>query len=82
MNMTENVGKIIKRFKSKDEETYNNTMDDLGKLKLLLESTLQKFYESTGSVFSLKMVENIASSIDRIERQTNTTSEMVKVIVC
>ena len=80
--MTENIGKIVKRFKTKDEETDNNTMDDLDNLKLLLESTLQKFDESTGSTITLEMVERIASSIDRIERQTNTTSEMVKVIVC
>ena len=64
---------------TKDEDKANK-MDDLNKLTLLLESTLQKLDETTGSTVKQKTVERIASSIDRLEKQAKTTSDLVKVI--
>ena len=74
-------GSKQKKETTKDEDTANK-VDDLNKLTLLLESTLQKLDETTGSTVKQKTVERIASSIDRLEKQAKTTSDLVKVIIC
>ena len=74
-------GSKQKKETTKDEDTAKK-VDDLNKLTLLLESTLQKLDETTSSTVKQKTVERIASSIDRLEKQAKTTSDLVKVIIC
>ena len=71
-----------KQKKETKDEDKANKMDDLNKLTLLLESTLQKLDETTSSTVKQKTMERIASSIDRLEKQAKTTSDLVKVIIC